>query len=1350
MIEQDPAQGQDAPEQGPSSDRERLAEVYRFAQGQQDANAPKKETPVQSFWDRVKHGVAGKSRPREIGKAIARGVVGAGNSMVQTVAEIGAGIADVVNLGGTEAEQDARKEKAKNARAISEETVERTFGARSDDPIAALTESLTQAAVSFVALRRIPGLKNPIAAGAAVDAVGFNPYEESLSELAAQHGEKVPVFGKIAKVLGEAGSVDADDSFLEARLKRVVEGGIVGAVFSGAVETAKLSRKLTKAKAAGDTKAVAEIEAKLDEIADGTDVPEGSRVARQPNDDGTWRVEELDDVAFEVQEALESGKLDEGIARLEASLNEGELDVPFKAEGNFVLELDGVRLEAPPSSSVPEEGLTEGTFTISLPDGKEIQLTGVKNEEGVFQVSWIGEKSDDLNLEDIPLLADASKGVNREFVGSVGARNLKAVGQLIRQQTGAHSIEGFRVSGSRPNRKALRDLPNPEGVQQVTKGSPRFTRTEAEVQARTMDFALRQADAPKGAHFSDADVKLHFETADRIKNAQTLDEALDIVGSEDHFNLGAIASGDDFNAQMRALVARYSPSFDAARKRPVVAQNTTIQAAASVARTLGIEDWALKLAKAPDKLALSVETVLKASAVKQVGERVAEIAGLFRARPHDPAVLAESRRLLNVWHALSLEAFEHNSELGRALNILGRMKDQAAAVRFKKGSLGTGLPAKEADLDAALAKGGYADDMTPEQVQMTLDLFARSGGEPRNLDAVVKALRAAEEGAAEVQAGRSTHDKVASWVNTIYMNAMLSGPRTIQTVFANGLAINAFEATSRMLAGTATLNKGLIQEGAAYWYAMFRYARENVRGMGKSFMSGSSTLEGTPPIYLRTGVSSLPVTVPGRIIGTVDELTRATAYRADEYAKAFRNARESNMSWADAAKNAEDAVRFSVDEQTGLAKNPLALEQAGVMTFNNPLDPNTFMGGMANVIGNTRYGKLFVPFMTSATNIFQYAWQHAPGLNMLNKKWRDTLLGKEGPEEAAKIWTRTAMASSMWFYAYSLFAQDKITGNGPSDPTLRKAWLANHQPYSVKKGDTWVSYRRMEPFASWLGHAADLSEATHEADSDGDAHSLTTAFVSATIQQTYNKTFMTNVAELLSAIESQDDDSDSWARYGRSLGSGFMPQAVAAINDDPYLRESRTLLDTWRAKTPGLSESLPPKFNLVGEPVMKQGSMWNRNASIFTTKQAGPAVLEDALLENDIALKPFPPKFAKGQIDLLDPRWVKGDKPLPYVRFMEIVRENDMRGKMEAYVKSEEYKNDSGGTPNFPGGQRKMELLAIKDRVEEKALKQLSKEYPELGTAMKGAQYKVPTAARYKGADAEAAAREKYGVPVPK
>jgi hypothetical protein len=385
-------------------------------------------------------------------------------------------------------------------------------------------------------------------------------------------------------------------------------------------------------------------------------------------------------------------------------------------------------------------------------------------------------------------------------------------------------------------------------------------------------------------------------------------------------------------------------------------------------------------------------------------------------------------------------------------------------------------------------------------------------------------------------------------------------------------------------------------------------------------------------------------------------------------------------------------------------------------------------------------------------NTFKYVWQNTPILNRFNKQAMETI--RAGGEEAATLHARSVIGGSMMVYAYTKFGENGITGNGPTDPALRKAWLETHQPYSVKVGDKWVSYRRMEPFASWLGLVADASEAAHEVEDDSTAQKAMAAVFVATVRNTYNKSWTTGLANFLDAMPTNGKDTEQSgrdiSRFWNGIIAGFVPQALQQFNDDPYLREAKTLTDALRARVPGLSNDLPPKFNLAGEAVMKQGSLWNRNFSVAPVKSAQGKTLEDALLENDIPLTARSAKVANG-IDLLDPRWEKNGK-LPYIRFMELLREGGLRQRMEDFIKSDEWKDLSQGSKSYRGGERRDALFAIKDEAESEALDRLMAEYASTGldVAYEGAKYELRTAARYGGRSEEERVRQEYGIPIPK
>jgi hypothetical protein len=53
-----------------------------------------------------------------------------------------------------------------------------------------------------------------------------------------------------------------------------------------------------------------------------------------------------------------------------------------------------------------------------------------------------------------------------------------------------------------------------------------------------------------------------------------------------------------------------------------------------------------------------------------------------------------------------------------------------------------------------------------------------------------------------------------------------------------------------------------------------------------------------------------------------------------------------------------------------------------------------------------------------------------------------------------------------------------LTGAGPQNPTDRKVWLMEHQPYSIRVGDKWVRYDRYDVLGGLLSIPATIVDAT--------------------------------------------------------------------------------------------------------------------------------------------------------------------------------------------------------------------------------------------------------------------------------
>jgi len=235
--------------------------------------------PVQTFWDKLLHGVDGKSRTAEMLKGVGRGVVNAGSELMNTVSESASALPNV-DITGTGITTGMVGD-ATGAVSKGETALETHFlGQRSDDPLAAFTESATQFMAGWEAtgeLKALKGVAGGLARGVIVDGTMFNPYEAQLAELWAK---APPILGK---AVGQFLSVKGDDGVAVARLKRAAAGVIPAATIEGLVAASRLVRS-GKALAAGtgDAADVAKAAKTVQNVADGTHVADNAHVAVDP------------------------------------------------------------------------------------------------------------------------------------------------------------------------------------------------------------------------------------------------------------------------------------------------------------------------------------------------------------------------------------------------------------------------------------------------------------------------------------------------------------------------------------------------------------------------------------------------------------------------------------------------------------------------------------------------------------------------------------------------------------------------------------------------------------------------------------------------------------------------------------------------------------------------------------------------------------------------------------------------------------------------------------------------------------------------------------------------------------
>ncbi len=140
------------------------------------------------------------------------------------------------------------------------------------------------------------------------------------------------------------------------------------------------------------------------------------------------------------------------------------------------------------------------------------------------------------------------------------------------------------------------------------------------------------------------------------------------------------------------------------------------------------------------------------------------------------------------------------------------------------------------------------------------------------------------------------------------------------------------------------------------------------------------------------------------------------------------------------------------------------------------------------------------------------------------------------------------------------------------------------QPYSIKVGDRYISYSRLDPFATLIGVAADMATLP-EGLSDRQKDDQATMLVASIMSNLANKTWLSGVSSLVEGLSDPQRYADSWLQ--RTVGAFAVPAGVAgaARAVDPVARKREDVFDALRARIPGLSDDLLPRRDVFGEPV---------------------------------------------------------------------------------------------------------------------------------------------------------------------
>ena len=445
-----------------------------------------------------------------------------------------------------------------------------------------------------------------------------------------------------------------------------------------------------------------------------------------------------------------------------------------------------------------------------------------------------------------------------------------------------------------------------------------------------------------------------------------------------------------------------------------------------------------------------------------------------------------------------------------------------------------------------------------------------------------------------------------------WYNAILSGPYThIYNVLSTGASVlNNLPVT----ATAAAIGAGRKLTGAQWGAERDRVLGSEVYARGVGLLTGAVDGAKAFGTTMRTGGVSdnvdrldtqvrraIPgalgtvIRTPSRLLSAEDEFFKATARRMQLNGISLR------MAHAEGLRGKAMTARAAE-----LAKNPTEYLSAEADNFARYLTFQTEMGpggrGILRTLDAWPASRIVVPFVRTPINLMKTTVEHSPFAPLLTE-WRDDV--KAGGARADVALAKMAVGMGYGVAIATAAGYGLVTGAAPADKTERDALeAAGWKPFSIRVGDQYVDYRRMDPFASILGIAATLGQPQTP---HGKPVGLASAFVSGFLGQLTDKTFLTGLSDFV--VAASDESGSKLEAWVKRFAGSFVPALASQTAQmiDPTKRITRTMADTqppqpeqpldtarrvaevlgdtMQSRIPGMSQNLPAQRDILGDPL---------------------------------------------------------------------------------------------------------------------------------------------------------------------
>lgn len=468
----------------------------------------------------------------------------------------------------------------------------------------------------------------------------------------------------------------------------------------------------------------------------------------------------------------------------------------------------------------------------------------------------------------------------------------------------------------------------------------------------------------------------------------------------------------------------------------------------------------------------------------------------------------------------------------------------------------------------------------------------------------------------------STADKIFEF----YRNSLLSGPATIVKKATSEIGMMALEMTKKVVAAGLSKITGSDDQRFAsesYWFGK---GAIDALQHAKAVLTSEFDLADAPGFensgqQAIKGIAGSIIRFPSEILKRQTNLMYVLNYFGELNSQAARKAISEGLNGTELAARQEYLVHHPTEDMTDAAD-----DVAKHNTFQRDLGKFAKKGQSFIQSDPTGVMRYLVPFFKTPINIAKEAGHYSPYGFFKGLAQGDLDMQSRG-----------IVGSSIAAGIAYLALNNLVSGGGPIDSKKRQTLESTGwQPYSVRIGDRWISYRRAEPLGLSFALVADAVHGMKLGDSAEVTNSKVDTALSHIARSLQDVAFVPTLASLSEAITNPDGRAKNF--IARQVAS-FIPAGVKDIAQaaDPTVRKANGIAQTVESRIPGLTSKVPAVIDVAGRPVQRPASaVGGANPFPITKASSDPILRELGRLGVATSQPPASIKWRGKQTQLLD------------------------------------------------------------------------------------------------------------------